>query len=313
MQLGQRNTVAIAALAVVSIGVGVGLSSLLASGTRVRTAAPKKIGFQRKHAGHVERIGERFMETTIQKGGIVHVSFLDKDESTLFPIQATELTAQAQPIHQDIQVSTFTLKGQPTAGEAPGTASTFTGPLPDDLNGRTITLSVNVPMDGKTYRVTFNQNRHEDDHKTPITAKMLPSGKVVMPDGLAPDAEKRLFLTAGGAYTEKDIEQNRNLVPSVKFRGFEASHDMNPQPGDRICPITKTKINPIISWVIGGRRYGFCCPPCIGDYLKKVKKNPKELKPTSAYFKLDPEGKKGECCGDPNPAVKNVGESAGKS
>lgn len=313
MQMGQRSTVVMAVLAVVSIGVGVGLSSLLASGTRVRTAPPKTFGLQRKHGGHVERVGERFMEATIQKGGALHVSFLDNDESTLFPIQATELIAQAQSIHQDIQVSTFTLKGQPTASEAPGTASTFTGKLPDDVSDHAITLSINVPMDGKTYRLTFNQNRHADDVKKPIMAKMLPSGKIVMPEGLAPAAERRLFLTPGGPYTQKDIEQNRNLVPSVKFAGFEASHNMNPQPGDRICPITKTKINPIISWVIGGHRYGFCCPPCIGDYLAKVKKNPKELKPTGTYFKRDPQGKMGECCGDPLPAVKNAVKGSGTS
>lgn len=245
------------------------------------------------------------MECTIQKGGVVSVSFLDQDEATLFPIQAAEIVAQAQPIHQEVQVSTFTLKGQPTAGEAPGTASTFTGQLPEDINGRAITLSLNVPMDGKTYRLTFNQDRHPDDDRTPITGKMLASGKIVMPDGVAPEEEKRLFLTPGGPYTQQDIDQNRSMVPSVKFRGFQASHDMNPKPGDRICPITKTKINPMISWVIGGHRYGFCCPPCIGDFLAKVKKDPKELKPTGTYFKVDAQGRKGECCGDPNPAVKN--------
>ena len=52
-----------------------------------------------------------------------------------------------------------------------------------------------------------------------------------MPDKVADDAERELYLTPGGIYTQADIEANGNLTASQKFKGFMAKHDMHPKPG----------------------------------------------------------------------------------
>jgi multiple sugar transport system substrate-binding protein len=39
-----------------------------------------------------------------------------------------------------------------------------------------------------------------------------------------------------------------------------------------ICPISKTKAAPKFSWVVGGKTYQFCCPPCVDEFVQTAKK-----------------------------------------
>lgn len=102
----------------------------------------------------------------------------------------------------------------------------------------------------------------------------------------SPEAQERsLYLTPGGAYTEADIRANGTEPPLEKYRGIISSHDLNPQKGDYLCPITKTKANSKFSWVIGGKTYYFCCPPCIEEFVKQAKEHPESILPPEAYIK----------------------------
>lgn len=108
-----------------------------------------------------------------------------------------------------------------------------------------------------------------------------------LPGDAADEAERKLFLTPGGLYTQADIEANGGVVASLKFKGLKAQHDLSPKAGDRICPISMTKANPIFSWVIGGKSYSFCCPPCVEEFLALAKTKPDEVKPPEHYVKAD--------------------------
>ena len=97
--------------------------------------------------------------------------------------------------------------------------------------------------------------------------------------------EAALFLTPGGAYTKADIAANGNKTVSQKYPGFVAAHDPKPKMGERVCPITDTKANPNLTWVVGGKTYQFCCPPCVTEFVTKAKTNPASLKDPAAYVK----------------------------
>jgi YHS domain-containing protein len=105
----------------------------------------------------------------------------------------------------------------------------------------------------------------------------------VMPTKVVDEAERQLYLTPGGKYSAEDIKANGNLTAGQKYAGFKAKHDRDPKPGDRICPITDTKANPKCTWVIGGKTYSFCCPPCIDEFVRLAKENPDKVKNPDEY------------------------------
>jgi hypothetical protein len=104
-----------------------------------------------------------------------------------------------------------------------------------------------------------------------------------MPRATAEADERELHLNPGGIYTLADIGANGRLVPSVKYRGFQARHDRDPQPGERLCPVTRTKASSLCTWVINGQEYQFCCPPCIDEFVRLAKESPSEIKPARQY------------------------------
>ena len=104
-----------------------------------------------------------------------------------------------------------------------------------------------------------------------------------MPRPVVDAEERELYLTAGGAYTEADIAANGPTLPSQKYRSFRANHDLQPRPGDRLCPITRTKADPNCTWIVAGRSYEFCCPPCIAEFVRLAKEKPERIQPPEAF------------------------------
>jgi YHS domain-containing protein len=97
--------------------------------------------------------------------------------------------------------------------------------------------------------------------------------------------ETQLFLTPGGKYTKEDIQANGNMTPAQKFKEFSPAHDPRPKAGEVLCPITLTKAHPECTWVIAGKTYQFCCPPCIDEFLQAAKEHPEKLQGPEAYIK----------------------------
>ena len=96
--------------------------------------------------------------------------------------------------------------------------------------------------------------------------------------------ETKLYLTPGGAYTEADIAANGSTTPEIKFDGQMANHHLNPKRGTYTCPITKTQANPKFPWIVNGKKYLFCCPPCIAEFVKQAKTKPQSIKEPQAYI-----------------------------
>jgi hypothetical protein len=108
-----------------------------------------------------------------------------------------------------------------------------------------------------------------------------------MPAQLPESEEQALHLSPAGKYTMADIVANGRMVPSQKYRGFQARHDYDPAIGDRLCPVTRTKANASCTWSINGQVYEFCCPPCIDEFVKLAKQYPDRLLPPDAYVKTN--------------------------
>jgi hypothetical protein len=105
------------------------------------------------------------------------------------------------------------------------------------------------------------------------------------PHGEVSAAERRLYLTPGCRYTAADIEVNGPLLPSQRFRHVRVEHHIHTQPFDRLCPITRTRANPAFTWIVAGKAYQFCCPPCIDEFVHQAKVHPRTIHPPDFYVK----------------------------
>jgi hypothetical protein len=110
-------------------------------------------------------------------------------------------------------------------------------------------------------------------------------GKVTtqMPAPVGEAREWELHLAPGGVYTLADIESNGRMTASQKYPAFQARHDFDPKPGDRLCPVSRTKASPNCTWTVAGRVYEFCCPPCIDEFVRLAKHHPDRISAPEAY------------------------------
>jgi YHS domain-containing protein len=167
----------------------------------------------------------------------------------------------------------FTLTADPQPGDGPGTTSRFSGRLPHGLADTPVIVSVPSLAIGRgRFRAAFS-------------SQPAPEPPPAMPVGLSGAEEALLYLEPQGKYTETDILANGPLLPAAKFRGVRSVHDFNPRPGDRICPVTRTKANPAFAWVIDGQTYTFCCPPCIDEFVAAAKERPESIQAADSYVK----------------------------
>ncbi|MBX7104211.1 MAG: hypothetical protein K1X57_09020 [Gemmataceae bacterium] len=227
------------------------------------------------HGGILVPIGRDnyHAEAVFEKGGVLRLYLLGQDESRVQEIEAQQITAYVKA-EGDAEAQSFALNAKPQPGDKAGMTSMFLGNLPAPLAGKKLEVTVpSITIKGERFRISFKSVTDERaaDH--------------AMPTKVADEAERKLYLTAGGKYTEADIKANGNVTASEKFKGVKAEHDLKPKPGDKVCPITLTKANPKFSWVIGGQTYEFCCPPCVDEFLTTAKEKPAEILPPDEYKK----------------------------
>ncbi|MDB5342037.1 MAG: hypothetical protein JWP89_414 [Schlesneria sp.] len=225
------------------------------------------------HGGIIVPIGtdSYHAEAVIEKGGTIRLLTLGKDESRIQEVDEQAIKAYVKIVGQS-DTTPVELAATPQEGDTPGQTSQFVGVLPDELRGQPLEVTIpNLRIKGERFRIGF----------TTQTA----SHQEEMPAGLPAAEEQALYLTPAGKYTEADIEANGNVTASQKFKGVMSSHDMKPKPGDRICPVTLTKANSKFTWVIDGKPYQFCCPPCVDEFVKTAKQQPDEVKLPETYIK----------------------------
>lgn len=281
---------ALLALAAVSATVLVGCSDSgrdAASAASTDTTPPtqptaKKTGSEAEaehahkpgdHGGIIIEIGRDnyHAEAVFEKGGVLRLYTLGKDEAKIQEVEAQTLTGYVKP-EGDSESTSFTLRSVPQPGDAEGKTSQFVANLPKDLAGKSLEVTIpSIRIAGERFRLGFKSVSAAHDEG--------------MLDKVSGTEEQQLYLTPGGKYTEADIKANGNVTASQKFMGQMASHDMKPKPGDKICPITMTKANPKFTWVVGGKAYEFCCPPCVDEFVKTAKEHPEEIKEPGSYVK----------------------------
>ncbi len=224
------------------------------------------------HGGIVVPIGSDsyHAEAVFEKGGILRLYTLGQNEAVVLEVEAQPLTGFVK-VEGGMESESFVLAAKPQSGDKVGMTSLFVGHLPKDVAGKKVEVTIPaIRIGNERFRIAF---------------KSVPDGDHGMPTKV-PDAEERkLYLTPGGKYTEADIKANGGVVASAKFKGMKAEHDLKPKTGEKICPVTLTKANPKFSWVVGGKTYEFCCPPCVDEFVALAKEKPDEVKPPEFYRK----------------------------
>lgn len=225
------------------------------------------------HGGLIVEIGREnyHAEVVFEKGGVLRLYILGKDEAKIQEVESQVLTGYVKLVGGTEAVS-FVFRPVPQPGDAEGKTSQFFAKLPKELAGKNLEVTIpSIRIGGERFRLGFKSASaaHDED----------------LLDKVSGDEERQLYLTPAGKYTEADIKANRNMTASQKFKGLMSSHDRKPKSGDKICPITQTKANPNITWVVGGKTYEFCCPPCIDEFVKMAKEHPEEVKEPGSYVK----------------------------
>lgn len=226
------------------------------------------------HGGILVSIGSDsyHAEAVFEKGGVLRLYTLGNDESKVLEVAAQPLTAYIKA-EGGMESEPVILAPKPQPGDKDGMTSLFVGHPPKELTGKRVEVTIpSIQIGGERFRISFKS----------VSSNEVSHG---MPPKVADEDERKLYLTAGGKYTEADIKANGGVVASQKFRGLKAEHDLKPMPGEKICPVTLTKANPKFSWVIGGKTYEFCCPPCVDEFVALAKEKPEEIKDPEAYRK----------------------------
>jgi YHS domain-containing protein len=241
------------------------------------------------HGPNVQSFANNHIEAQVSATGKVRLMVYGMANKEMVPLDNNAIQVEAQLYNEDPRA--LTIKPAPYPSDPPGKSSRFEGKV-DGFDGITpVGLALTIVDQEKTYRVNFspetlwgavlNDLKAHDSSGNDVMPTSLSSG-----EGMAPTpAEKELFLQPGGIYTEADIKANGNTVAAAKFRGMMPRHKMSPAKGTRVCPITNTTADRRFAWIIGGKTYYFCCPPCVEEFVKQAKEKPETIKSPEAYVK----------------------------
>jgi len=230
------------------------------------------------HGGIIVPIGSDsyHAEAVIEKDGTFRLLMLGADETRIQEVDVQSVKAYVKAAGES-DATPIEMKATPQDGDADGKTSQFVGKLPEAAVGGAIDVTIpNLRIGAERFRVGFTTAVEQHD--------------TGMPPAVAGSEEQKLYFTAGGKYTQADIEANGKLSAGQKFRGFMSKHDMKPKPGDLICPVTFTKANPKVAWIVGGKKYLFCCPPCVDEFVRMAKENPDQVEEPEYYIQKPRDG-----------------------
>ena len=223
------------------------------------------------HGGIVIPIGSDsyHAEAVIEKDGQFRLLMLGADETRIQEVDVQAVKAYIK-IAGETDATPIEMKAVPQEGDAEGKTSQFVGQLPESATGKAMDVTVpNLRIGTERFRVGFTTAVQQHDNG--------------MPAAVSGVEEQKLYFTPGGKYTQADIDANGKLSAGAKFRGLMTKHDMAPKQGDFICPVTFTKANPKVEWQIDGKKYLFCYPPCVDEFVRMAKEEPDSLKLPGDY------------------------------
>jgi hypothetical protein len=255
------------------------VAPLAASSDRADTKAPTAAGDSEHghkpgtHGGNIVEIGRDnyHAEAVFEKGGMVRLYLLGKDENKVQEVEVQTLTAHVRPEGGTESVA-IEIKPAPTREDSAGKTSRFTWQLPQALRGKSVEVTVPcIRIAGERFRFAFKN--------------VTDSAHTDMPAVTGSNEARQLYLTPRGKYTAADIKANGNTTAAQKYGDKKSSHDARPQKSDRVCPISDTKANSMFTWIVDGKTYQFCCPPCIDEFVRTAKEKPAEIKEPGDYIK----------------------------
>jgi len=234
------------------------------------------------HGGIVIPIGTEsyHAEAVIEKDGQFRLLTLGADETRIQEVDVQSIKAFIKAAG-DSDASQIEMKAVPQEGDSEGKTSQFVGQLPESAIGKAIDVTIpNLRIGTERFRIGFTTAVQQHDSGMPAAATGMPAAATGA-------VEQELYFTSGGKYTQADIDANGKMSAGTKFRGFMSKHDMSPKLGDLICPITFTKANPKIEWQVDGKKYLFCCAPCVDEFVRMAKEEPNSLKAPEEYVQGD--------------------------
>ena len=231
------------------------------------------------HSANVQAAGDFHVEAQLNYEGTLVLYIYGAKEKQLFPLPVSTLDfgMEATAIISGEGSEPLSLTARPVATDPPGQTSRFMGSIGRSINSMQVGLSLTLPIENRTYRLQWRP-----EHLIP--GAQLPDAS--MPQAVGSDEAQKLFLTPGGLYTDADIAANGRQTATQKYGSQMSQHNAHPKQGDRICPITDTAANPKFAWIVGGKTYTFCCPPCIEEFVKRAKEKPAAIKAPQSYIKL---------------------------
>lgn len=192
------------------------------------------------------------------------------DETRIQEVEVQSVIAYVKAAGES-NATPIEMKATPQDGDADGKTSQYVGKLPEVAVGVAVDVTIpNLRIGSERFRVGFTTAVQQHD------SAMLAA--------VTGTEEQQLYFTPGGKYTQADIDANGDLSAGQKFRGFMSKHDMKPKPGDFFCPVTFTKANPKVEWIVGGKKYLFCCPPCVDEFVRMAKEEPDQVKEPEDYI-----------------------------
>lgn len=231
------------------------------------------------HSANVQAAGDYHIEAQIDRQGRIVLYIYGAKEKQLFPIPVTASDAgmEASAVIIGDGSESLSVTARPVATDPPGMTSRFVAELGRTVETMQVGLSLTIPIEGRSYRLQWRP-----EHLIP--AAQLADAS--MPAAVGDAEAQKLFLTPGGLYTEADIKANGSQTATQKYGSQMSQHNAHPKPGDQLCPISETVANQKFSWIIGGKKYLFCCPPCIEEFVKRAKEKPTSIKKPESYVKL---------------------------
>jgi YHS domain-containing protein len=273
-----KPVLALGAFFGVSIGAMLWLNKVGENHTPTSSGAPMPTAEghveTKVHSANIQSFGNNHVEAALSDSGKLTIHFYGTEEKQLEPMD-TAIPPEASLLPTGEDPVPLELSPAPYPGEPEGMSSRFVAET--DRRIGSVGLTLTIPYQGKTYRVQWRPEN--------LPPGAVEGGEASMPQAVGSDEARKLFLTPGGKYTQADIEANGKTTATAKYGSKMSMHNAHPKPGDSLCPISETVANPKFAWIVGGKTYTFCCPPCIEEFVKKAKETPDQIKSPESYVK----------------------------
>lgn len=208
-------------------------------------------------------------ELVVEPSGAARLYALGKELTESVPVEPQLIVAKVRR-NGSGEDHEFVFRPDPGAVAGDGRTTAFLGRLPSEAiaaRGNVRVEGFRIGRETLDFELTWDAGRSDEEVRAAYEAD-----------------QRRIYLTAGGKYTEADITASARATASVKYRGHRASHGATVRPGDRLCPITGFKAMATVGWRIDGGDYLFCCQPCIDEFVMLAKDRPADMRPPSDYM-----------------------------